>query len=442
MSTTDLIRRRDAAVARGVGSATTVYASRAQGAEVWDAEGRRYVDFAAGIAVVNTGHNHPKVRAAAQAQLEQFTHVCFQVTPYEPYVALAERLNAVVPTRGPKKSIFFTTGAEAIENAVKIARYATRRSGVIAFSGAFHGRTFMAMALTGKVAPYKLGFGPLPAETYHLPFPNPLHGVTLDDSLRSLETLFRTDLDPGRVAAIIIEPIQGEGGFYVAPPALLRRLRSLCDEHGIVLVVDEIQTGFARTGRLFACEHAGIEPDLIAMAKALGGGFPLSAVTGRADLMDSVGSGGLGGTFGGSPLGCAAGLAVLKVIEEEHLIERASLIGQSLRQRLALFAERSRGAIGEVRGMGAMMAIELVKRGESPCAPDADRTKAVVARAAQRGVLVLPCGIWSNVIRLLPPLIASDALITEGLDRLEQALSDEEVLLSQQSRLKAKYRKA
>ncbi len=430
MSTSDLIRRREAAIPRGVGSATTVYAARAQGAELWDVEGRRYVDFAAGIAVVNTGHNHPAVRAAASAQLEQFTHVCFQVTPYEPYVALAERLNAVVPARGPKKTIFFTTGAEAIENAVKIARYATKRAGLIAFSGGFHGRTFMALALTGKVAPYKLGFGPLPAETFHLPFPNPLHGVTLEDSLRSLETLFRTALDPGRVAAIIIEPIQGEGGFYVAPPALLRRLRSLCDEHGIVLVVDEIQTGFARTGRLFACEHAGIEPDLVTMAKGIAGGFPLSAVTGRAELMDAVAPGGLGGTFGGFPVACAAGLAVLKVIEDEHLIERASAIGQMLHDRLSQFAEKSRGAIGEVRGLGAMMAMELVKRGESPCAPDPDRTKAVVARAAQRGVIVLPCGIWSNVIRLLPPLTASDSVIREGLDRLEQALSDEGVLIS------------
>jgi 4-aminobutyrate aminotransferase / (S)-3-amino-2-methylpropionate transaminase / 5-aminovalerate transaminase len=430
MNTADLIRRRDAAVPRGVGSATTVYAMRAQGAELWDVEERRYVDFAAGIAVVNTGHNHPRVRAAAIEQLERFTHVCFQVAPYEPYIALAEQLNAIVPVRGPKKTIFFTTGAEAIENAVKIARYATKRSGVIAFSGGFHGRTFMAMALTGKVAPYKVGFGPLPAETYHLPFPNPLHGVTLDDSVRSLETLFRTDLDPERVAAIMIEPIQGEGGFYVAPAALLRRLRTLCDEHGILLVVDEIQTGFARTGRMFACEHSGIEPDLVTMAKGIAGGFPLSAVTGGAATMDAVGPGGLGGTFAGSPIACAAGLAVLTVIEEERLIERASVIGQSLRERLTQFAVKSRGAIGEVRGLGAMMAIELVKRGESLSVPDAERTKAVVARAAQRGVLVLPCGVWSNVIRLLPPLTTSQTLIYEGLDRLEQALIDEGVVIA------------
>jgi len=430
MNSADLSRRRDAVSPRGVSSATAIYAARAQGAELWDVEGRRYIDFAAGIAVLNTGHNHPRVRAAAIAQIEQFSHVCFQVTPYEPYLALAERLNAVVPTKGPRKTLFVTTGAEAVENAVKIARYATKRSGVIAFAGGFHGRTFMAMALTGKVSPYKLGFGPLPAETYHLPFPNPLHGVTLDDSLRSLDTLFRSDLDPGRVAAIVIEPIQGEGGFHVAPPALLRRLRSLCDEHGIVLVVDEIQTGFARTGQLFACEHAGIEPDLITMAKALGGGFPLAAVTGLATTMDSVGPGGLGGTFGGSPVGCAAGLAVLKVIEEERLIERARAIGDILRERLGMFAEQSRGAIAEVRGMGAMMAIELVQRGESSCVPDADRTKAVIARAAQHGLVILSCGVWSNVIRLLPPLTASDTVLQEGLDRLERALRDEGVLVS------------
>jgi 4-aminobutyrate aminotransferase/(S)-3-amino-2-methylpropionate transaminase len=428
MNSADLSKRRDAAVPRGVGSSTQVYAARAQGAEIWDVEGRRYVDFAAGIAVVNTGHNHPRVRAAAVAQIEQFSHVCFQVTPYEPYVALAERLNAIVPTKGPRKTIFFTTGAEAIENAVKIARYATQRSGVIAFSGGFHGRTFMAMALTGKVAPYKLGFGPLPAETYHLPFPNPLHGVTLEDSLRGLDSLFRTALDPGRVAAIVIEPIQGEGGFHVAPAALLKRLRSLCDQHGIILVADEIQTGFARTGQLFACEHAEVEPDLITMAKALGGGFPLSAVTGLAATMDAVGPGGLGGTFGGSPVGCAAGLEVLKVIEEEGLVERARAIGQLLRQRLELFAQQSQGAIAEVRGLGAMLAIELMKRDESGRVPDAERTKAVIASAARRGLLVLSCGVWSNVIRLLPPLIASNALIQEGLDRLEQALRDEGVV--------------
>src|SRR5690348_10906860 len=317
----DLHKRRMAAIPRGVGNSLAVYAERAQNAELWDVEGRRYVDFASGIAVVNTGHVHPHVKAAMAAQLEKITHGCFQVTPYESYIALAEALNKLAPGPTPKKTIFLSTGAEAVENAIKIARYATKRSAVIAFTGGFHGRTLACIALTGKVQPYKAGFGAMLPEIYHLPYPMPYHGITVEHSLESLEQLFKADVDPARVAAIIIEPVLGEGGFYAAPPELLRRLRSVCDTHAIVLIADEIQSGFGRTGRMFAIEHSGVEPDLITIAKSVAGGVPLSGVIGKAEIMDAPGPGGLGGTFAGSPLACAAGLAVLEVIREEELLK-------------------------------------------------------------------------------------------------------------------------
>jgi 4-aminobutyrate aminotransferase/(S)-3-amino-2-methylpropionate transaminase len=315
-SNAELHIRRQHAVPRGVSNSLAVYAERASNAELWDVEGKRYIDFASGISVLNTGHVHPKVQAAIARQLEKLTHTCFQVTPYESYIALAEQLNALAPGATPKKTIFLTTGAEAVENAVKIARFHTRRSAVIAFSGGFHGRTLACISLTGKVQPYKSGFGPMLPEIYHLPFPMAYHGVTTEHALQVLEQLFKADVDPARVAAIIIEPVQGEGGFYAAPPELLRRLRALCDTHGIVLIADEIQSGFGRTGRMFAIEHSGIEPDLITVAKSIAGGVPLSAVIGKAEIMDSPPPGGLGGTFAGSPLGCAAGLAVLEVMPE------------------------------------------------------------------------------------------------------------------------------
>lgn len=307
--------RRVAAIPRGVGNAFPVFAERAQNAEVWDVEGKRYVDFAGGIAVLNTGHRHPKVMAAVRDQLDKFTHTCFQVLAYEPYVALAERLNALAPFKGEAKTIFFSTGAEAVENSIKIARAATGRPGVIAFTGAFHGRTMMTMSLTGKVAPYRKKFGPGVPGVYHLPFP--ADGVTVQESLRALEFLFRADIEPGQVAAIIIEPVQGEGGFHPAPVELLEALRKICDDHGIVMIVDEIQTGFARTGKMFGIEVSGVQPDLITVAKSLAGGFPLSGVVGKAAIMDAAEPGGLGGTYAGSPIACAAALAVLDVIEEE-----------------------------------------------------------------------------------------------------------------------------
>jgi 4-aminobutyrate aminotransferase/(S)-3-amino-2-methylpropionate transaminase len=416
-----MLQRRSNAVPRGVATAMPFFAARAENAELWDIEGRRYIDFAGGIAVLNTGHRHPKVMAAVESQLEKFTHTAFQVVAYEPYVELAERLNKLAPGNFAKKTIFFTTGAEALENAVKIARHHTGRTAIIAFAGAFHGRTSLTMAMTGKVQPYKVG-GPFASEVYHVPFPNPLHGVTVEDSLRALNTLFKADVDPAHTAAIVIEPVQGEGGFYIAPKEFLQALRKLCDEHKIMLVSDEVQAGMARTGKMFAIEHSGVAPDLITTAKSLAGGFPLSAVIGRADVMDSVPPGGLGGTYAGSPLGVAAGIAVLDVIAEEKLLERADKIGKHLTERLNALAKKNRfSCIGDVRGLGAMIAVELVKDRASN-EPDADLTKKVVGKAQENGLVLLSCGVYGNVLRILVPLTASDAIIDEGVDIIEKSL--------------------
>jgi len=357
-----------------------------------------------------------------QAQLTQLTHTCFQVTPYEGYVALCERLNAIAPGSSPKKSILFSTGAEAVENALKIARYYTKRSGVIAFQGAFHGRTIATMSLTGKVAPYKSGFGAMLPDVFHVPFPSGYHGITPQQSLAAIEQLFKADIDPARVAAIIIEPVQGEGGFYIAPPEFLRSLRALCDTHGMVLIADEIQSGFARTGRMFAFEHSGVEPDLMTVAKSIAGGVPLSGVVGKAAIMDAPPAGGLGGTYAGSPLACAAALAVLDVIEQEQLVERARVLGAQITTRLKTMQAKT-PAIGEVRALGSMVAMELVKNRRAD-QPDADLTKALVQACAARGLVILSCGVYGNVIRLLAPLTISEALLNEGLDILEAALAD------------------
>jgi 4-aminobutyrate aminotransferase/(S)-3-amino-2-methylpropionate transaminase len=418
----ELHERRIAAIPRGVGNSLAVYAERAQNAVLWDVEGKRYIDFASGIAVVNTGHVHPHVKAAMAAQLEKITHGCFQVTPYESYIALAEALNRLAPGPTAKKTIFLSTGAEAVENAIKIARYATKRSAVIAFTGGFHGRTLGCIALTGKVQPYKAGFGPMLPEVFHVPYPMAYHGVTAEDSFAALDNLFKADVDPARVAAIIIEPVQGEGGFYIAPPEFLRQLRALCDKHGILLIADEIQTGFARTGRMFAIEHAGIEPDLMTVAKSIAGGVPLSAVVGKAEIMDAPVVGGLGGTFAGSPLACAAGLAVLEVIEREKLNQRAEAMGAKLVARLRQMQAKYH-CIGEVRALGMMVAMELVKNRRAD-APDADLTKALVQAAGRRGLILLSCGIYSNVIRILAPLTIPEAQLEEGMGLLAQSLAE------------------
>ncbi|OYO28008.1 4-aminobutyrate--2-oxoglutarate transaminase [Janthinobacterium sp. PC23-8] len=418
-SNLDWQRRKNQSTPRGVGVMCDFYAQRARNAELWDIEGRRYIDFGAGIAVLNTGHSHPKILAAVSEQLQRFSHTAYQIVPYGSYVALAEKINQLTPGQHAKKTAFFSTGAEAVENAIKIARAATGRAGVIAFSGAFHGRTMMGMALTGKVAPYKAGFGPFPAEVYHVPFPSALQGVSVAQSLAALHTLFKADIEAQRVAAIIIEPVQGEGGFYIAPPEFMRALRALCDSHGIVLIADEIQTGFARTGKLFAMEHYDIVPDLITMAKSLAGGLPLSAVCGRAEIMDAPGPGGLGGTYGGNPLAVAAAHAVLDVIEEEQLCARAVVIAQRLTARLNA-ARAVVPQIAEVRGLGAMLAVEF--RDPATGAPDPAFTKKVQAQALQRGLLLLTCGPEGQVIRFLCPLTIEDAVLDEALDILDLAL--------------------
>ena len=421
-SNAELHERRKNAIPRGVSNSLGVYADRASNAELWDVEGKRYIDFASGIAVLNTGHVHPKVKDAIAKQLDKFIHTCFQVTPYESYVALAEQLNELAPGKSPKKTIFLSTGAEAIENAIKIARFHTKRSAIIAFAGGFHGRTLACISLTGKVQPYKAGFGPMLPEIYHLPFPMPYHGTTVEQSCGALEQLFKADVDPARVAAIVIEPVLGEGGFYPAPVELLRKLRAICDQHGILLIIDEIQTGFGRTGKMFAVEHAGIEPDLMTIAKSVAGGVPLAAVIGKANIMDSPDPGGLGGTYGGTPLACAAGLAVLEVIREEQLLNRAQHIGHFMSSRLKGLQVRF-PALGDVRALGAMVAVELVKNC-SPDQPDAELTKALVQAAGRRGLVLLSCGVYGNVIRFLAPLTIPDALLKEGFNLFEQALDE------------------
>ncbi|WP_342617937.1 4-aminobutyrate--2-oxoglutarate transaminase [Rhodoferax sp. GW822-FHT02A01] len=409
-----LFARREAAIPRGVGHSHQIFIAKGENAEVWDVEGRRYIDFAGGIAVLNTGHRHPAVIQAVKDQLDQYTHTCFQVLAYEPYVELAERINAKAPGNFAKKTLFLTTGAEAVENAIKIARAATGRSGVICFGGGYHGRTLMTLAMTGKVAPYKTGFGPFPSEVFHATFPNALRGVSVDDSIASIEAIFKNDIEAKRVAAIILEPVQGEGGFNVAPPELLQRLRALCDANGILLICDEVQTGAGRTGTWFAVEQSGVAPDLITMAKSMAGGFPISAVVGRAEVMDAAGPGGLGGTYAGSPIACAAALAVLDVFEKENLLQRSRDVGVRLTQGLKAIAAKHK-AIGDVRGLGAMVAMELFKNGDIH-QPDADLAKRIAAEATKRGLILLTCGTYGNVIRVLVPLTASDAILDEGLD--------------------------
>ncbi|MFQ6775271.1 4-aminobutyrate--2-oxoglutarate transaminase [Cereibacter sphaeroides] len=420
MLNADVSRRRAQAVSRGVGMQTQIYADRALNAEIWDIEGRRYIDFAAGIAVVNTGHCHPKVMAAVAEQMGRFTHTCHQVLPYENYIRLAERLNAAAPGDFAKKTVFVTTGAESVENAIKIARIHTGRSAAVAFGGGFHGRTFMTMSLTGKVEPYKKGFGTMMPEVYHVPFPQALHGISTEEAMAALARLFKADLDPGRVAAIIFEPVQGEGGFYPAPPDLVRAIRQLCDAHGIVMIADEVQTGFARTGTLFAMHGYDVAPDLVTMAKGLGGGLPIAAVTGRAEIMDAAHPGGLGGTYGGNPLGIAAAHAVLDVIEEENLCARATELGSRLKQKLAEIRATA-PEIADIRGPGFMVGAEFADPGSK--APDAGFTNRVREEALKRGLILLTCGVHGNVIRFLAPITIPEPHFAEALEILEASVA-------------------
>ena len=418
-----LSARRAAAVARGVVSAMPFHADRAEGAELWDVEGRRFIDFAGGIAVLNTGHRHPDVMAAALAQAERFTHTAFQVAPYESYVALAERLNALAPGDHPKKTLLVTTGAEAVENAVKIARIATGRPGVVAFTGGYHGRTLLTLGLTGKVAPYKVDAGPFPADIFRAPLPDARSGTTVDQCIAQVETLFLTDAQPDRIAAILLEPVLGEGGYHPVPPEMWRALRTLADRHGILLIADEVQSGIARTGRWFAVEHSGVVPDLITVAKSLAGGWPLAGVIGRAEVMDAVPPGGLGGTYAGNPVACAAALAVLDVIEREGLLARATAIGETIRHAFADIAGRiAPYRMWDIRGLGAMIAAEFVTDFDT-ARPDPALAKAICAHALDRGLILLTCGMHGNAIRVMVPLVASDALIAEGLAIFEEALA-------------------
>ena len=418
----DFEARRDAAVARAIAYSSTFVADRAENAEVWDVEGKRYIDFCGGIGCQNVGHRHDRVTQAIKDQLDRLTHTCFQVTPYESYIALAERLNALLPGDFAKKSLFFSAGGEAVENAVKIARYYTNRPALITFTNGYHGRSYMGMALSARMVPFKVGFRPFPSEVYRLPFPDDYHGVSLDDTKRAFQTLFNSDCPPDQIAAIFFEPVQGEGGYNIATPEFLAYLRALCDEHGIVLVADEIQTGMGRSGKMFAMEHYGIHPDLTCVGKSIGGGLPISGIVGKAEIIDAVPPGGLGGTFGGNPLACAAALAVLDVIEADNLLERGLDMGRTIDARLRKMAERnSLSCIGDARSLGCMNAIEIVSDRDSR-APDGDLTARIASIALGKGLILISAGPTRNVIRLLVPLSASTEIVNEGLDMLEAAM--------------------
>jgi 4-aminobutyrate aminotransferase / (S)-3-amino-2-methylpropionate transaminase / 5-aminovalerate transaminase len=422
-TTAELLAARSQSVARGVLTAHPIVMDRAEGCHVWDADGRRYLDFVGGIGVLNVGHNHPRVLAAVRRQLERVTHMAFQVAAYEPYIALAERLNALIGKGAAHKSIFLTTGAEAVENAVKIARGYTNRPAVIAFRGGFHGRTLLGVSLTGMSQPYKQNFGPFASEIFHTPYPDAFRGVTTEIALAALDEVFATQIAPDRVAAIIIEAVQGDGGFLPAPASFMQALRAITERHGIVLIADEIQTGFGRTGAMFGYEHSGIKPDLVTVAKSLAGGLPLSGVVGKAEIMDAPLPGGLGGTYGGNALCCAAALAVLDAFEQDGLLERAKLLGQRLHAGLAQLQQKHAG-IGEVRGLGFMQAIELVTDRDSK-RPDADRAQRLIDRAREGGLLVIKCGVHRNVVRFLAPLVLSEQDLDQAVAILDTALSSE-----------------
>lgn len=418
--TPSLLRQRDQFVPRGLVTAHPLVIDRAQGSEVWDVDGTRYLDFVGGIGVLNIGHNHPKVVAAVQTQLQKISHACFQVVAYKPYIDLVQRLCELVGGQEAYKAALFTSGAEAVENAVKIARAHTNRSAVISFRGGFHGRTLLGTTLTGMSQPYKQNFGPFAPEVFHTPYPNAYRGFSSEMALQALNELLATQVAPDRVAAIIIEPVQGDGGFLSAPPEFLQALRALTEQHGIVLILDEIQTGFGRTGKWFGFQHAGIQPDLVTVAKSLAGGLPISGVVGRAHIMDAPLPGGLGGTYGGNALACAAALAVIETYEQDQLLERGEVLGERLRQGLLRLQARH-PRIGDVRGTGFMLAIELIKDDEAR-SPDAELTQQLIDQARVGGLLVIKCGVYRNVLRFLAPLVTEENQIDEALTILEAAL--------------------
>jgi 4-aminobutyrate aminotransferase / (S)-3-amino-2-methylpropionate transaminase / 5-aminovalerate transaminase len=422
----ELLTRRQAAVARGVSSTMNVFAARAEGAVIEDVDGNRFLDFAGGIGTMNIGHSRPEVVKAIQEQAAHFTHTCFSVMMYESYVALAERLAQITPGTFPKKALFLNSGAEAVENAVKIARYATGRPAIIAFDNAYHGRTLMTMTMTAKVKPYKYRFGPYAPEVYHAPFPyayrmNMTPAEASQSCLRELERMFVGEVAPDQVAAVVIEPVQGEGGFMIAPPGFLRDLKALCEQHGILFIADEIQTGFCRTGKMFAVEHDGVEPDLLIVAKSMGAGLPISGVVGRAEIMDAPPAGTLGGTFSGNPVACAAALAVLDIFEKEDLAARSQEIGEKVLEHFISLQERY-AFVGEARGLGGMVAMEIVKDRESK-EPDGSMTSALLAAAHARGLILLKAGMYDNVIRTLVPLNITDAQLQDGLQIFDAAFA-------------------
>ncbi len=419
----ELLAARQNNIPRGILTAHPILVERAEGAYIWDTEGQRYLDFVGGIGVLNIGHNHPRVVAAVQEQLKRVTHTAFQVAAYEPYIELAERLNKLVGKGAAYKSVFLTTGAEAVENAVKIARGYTNRPGIISFRGGFHGRTLLGVTLTGFGQPYKQNFGPFAGEVFHTAYPDAYRGVTTEGAIAALEEVFATEIAPDRVAAIIIEPVQGDGGFLAAPVEFLQQLRAITERHGIVLIADEIQTGFGRTGTMFGFEHSGIQPDLVTVAKSLAGGFPISGVVGKAEIMDAPTPGGLGGTYGGNAIACAAALAVLDAFEQDGLLERSKTLGNKLHAALEEL-QSAHDFIGVVRGRGFMQAIEFVTDSASK-RPDPDRAQRVMERAREGGLLVIKCGVYRNIVRFLAPIVLSDADLDEALRIVRDAIDGE-----------------
>ncbi len=418
--TSDLIARREKALSSGIGHVHQIFAQKAKNAEIWDIEGKRFIDFSSGIGVVNTGHMHPKVKEAVTKQLDNFSHTCIHIVMYELYIEVAEKLNKLMPGPGAKKTLLMNSGSEAVENAVKVARKFTGRTGVIAFNGGFHGRTMMTMSMTGRVVPYKAGYGPFVPEVFHAPFPDERNGISIDDAINGLEQLFKSDIERERVAAFIIEPVQGEGGFRPVPEEFFKRIAKIAKDSGILLIADEIQCGFGRSGKMFVCEHYGIEPDLMTLAKGLAGGFPLSAVVGRAEIMDSAPPASLGGTYGGSPIACAAAAAVLKIMEDEDIPAKAQKIGTHMSARLKEMANKY-DIIGEVRNIGALVAIELFE-GEDRKTPSSAKAGELLALAREQGLILLSCGVDGNVIRFLMPLTIEKEILNEGLDIIDKCL--------------------
>ncbi|KHJ50773.1 4-aminobutyrate--2-oxoglutarate transaminase [Vreelandella sp.] len=420
MSNAELNELKQKYVAAGAASPATAFADRAENAEIWDADGNRFIDFAGGIGVLNVGHRHPKVVAAVKAQLDKVMHTCQTVMPYEGYVKVAEKLSHIVPVRGHAKVMLANSGAEALENAVKIARAATGRSNVICFDGGYHGRTFYTMAMNGKVAPYQTDFGPMPGTVFRAPYPVPYHGVSEDEAIRGLKMTLKTDANPKDTAAIILEPVLGEGGFYPAPTSFLKKIREICDEHGMLMIIDEVQSGFGRTGKMFAIEHSGVEPDMMTMAKSMADGMPISAIVGTDKVMDASGPNSLGGTYTGSPTACAAALAVMEIFEEENILEKSQALGEKLAARFNEWQGKF-DCIDHVRNMGAMAAFELVNN-KTDRTPNPELAAALCKKAREEGLILLSCGMYGNTIRFLMPVTIEDDVLNEGLDIIESCL--------------------